>query len=125
MGESEFTFAEARVRLEDIVAQVRKKDMSLESGLDLLEEGVCLANACTEQIDQSEWRSLAEEEVAESTAEVTAEDVVSASAAGDAGAPEPTGGGDVPEPSEDRAPEPDDDRETAAPGDDGAPEPAT
>ena len=56
MGDAEYTFAQARARLEDIVGQVRKKDMSLESSLDLLEEGVRLANACTEQIDQSEWR---------------------------------------------------------------------
>jgi glutaredoxin len=32
--------AEARARLEEIVAQVRKKDVSLEKSLDLLEEGV-------------------------------------------------------------------------------------
>jgi exodeoxyribonuclease VII small subunit len=61
MGDTEYTFATARTRLEDIVTEVRKKDLSLESSLDLLEEGVRLANTCTEQIDQSEWRSLAEE----------------------------------------------------------------
>jgi exodeoxyribonuclease VII small subunit len=61
MGDAEYTFAQARARLEDIVGQVRKKDMSLEHSLDLLEEGVRLASACTEQIDQSEWRALAEE----------------------------------------------------------------
>lgn len=61
MGDAEYTFAQARARLEDIVGQVRKKDMSLEQSLDLLEEGVRLASACTEQIDQSEWRALAEE----------------------------------------------------------------
>ncbi len=61
MGDSEYTFAQARARLEDIVGQVRKKDMSLEHSLDLLEEGVRLASACTEQIDQSEWRALAGE----------------------------------------------------------------
>jgi len=66
MGDAENTFAQARVRLEDIVSQVRKKDMSLESSLDLLEEGVRLANACTEQIDQSEWRTVAEDAQAES-----------------------------------------------------------
>jgi exodeoxyribonuclease VII small subunit len=65
MGDTEYTFAQARTRLEDIVTEVRKKDLSLESSLDLLEEGVRLANSCTEQIDQSEWRSVSEEAQAE------------------------------------------------------------
>jgi hypothetical protein len=34
---------------------VRKKDTSLEKSLDLLEEGVRLANACTELIDHQDW----------------------------------------------------------------------
>jgi exodeoxyribonuclease VII small subunit len=61
MADVEYTFAQARARLEDIVGQVRKKDLSLEKSLDLLEEGVRLANACTEHIDHSEWRTVAEE----------------------------------------------------------------
>lgn len=61
MADAEYTFAQARARLEDIVGQVRKKDVSLETSLDLLEEGVRLANACTEHIDHTEWRSVAEE----------------------------------------------------------------
>ena len=61
MADADYTFAQARTRLEDIVAQVRKKDVSLEKSLDLLEEGVRLANACTEHIDQSEWRSVVAE----------------------------------------------------------------
>ena len=61
MGDAEYTFAQARARLEDIVGQVRKKDVSLEHSLDLLEEGVRLAGVCTEQIDQSEWRAASEE----------------------------------------------------------------
>ena len=61
MADVEYTFAQARARLEDIVGQVRKKDLSLEQSLDLLEEGVRLANACTEHIDHSEWRTVAEE----------------------------------------------------------------
>jgi exodeoxyribonuclease VII small subunit len=50
-----YSFSTARARLEDIVAQVRKKDTSLEKSLDLLEEGVKLANACTELIDHQDW----------------------------------------------------------------------
>ena len=41
------------------MAQVRKKDTSLEKSLDLLEEGVRLANACTEQIDHADWGGTA------------------------------------------------------------------
>ena len=55
MPDTEYTFAEARSRLEDIVSEVRKKDMPLEASLDLLEEGVRLANACTELIDHQDW----------------------------------------------------------------------
>jgi exodeoxyribonuclease VII small subunit len=53
-------FAQARARLDEIVGQVRKKDTSLEQSLDLLEEGVRLANQCTELVDHSEWRTTAD-----------------------------------------------------------------
>ncbi len=59
-------FAQARARLEEIVVQVRKKDTSLEQSLDLLEEGVRLANQCTELVDHAEWKSS---EAAEGDAE--------------------------------------------------------
>lgn len=62
MADERYTFAQARTRLEDIVVQVRKKDVSLETSLDLLEEGVRLANICTELSDHSEWRAVAEEQ---------------------------------------------------------------
>ncbi|MEI7814260.1 MAG: exodeoxyribonuclease VII small subunit [Coriobacteriia bacterium] len=55
MADESYSFTTARTRLEDIVVQVRKKDTSLEKSLDLLEEGVRLANACTEMIDQADW----------------------------------------------------------------------
>lgn len=59
MTDESYSFSTARARLEDIVAQVRKKDTSLEKSLDLLEEGVRLANACTELIDHQDWVSVA------------------------------------------------------------------
>ncbi len=65
-------FAQARARLEEIVVQVRKKDTSLEQSLDLLEEGVRLANQCTELVDHAEWRpsiDQTETDGAEETAE--------------------------------------------------------
>lgn len=55
MAEENQSFANTRSRLEEIVSQVRKKDTSLEKSLDLLEEGVRLANQCTELIDHADW----------------------------------------------------------------------
>lgn len=57
MVDESHSFAKTRVRLEEIVAQVRKKDTSLEKSLDLLEEGVRLANQCTELIDHADWEA--------------------------------------------------------------------
>ncbi len=57
MADEKDTFETARVRLEEIAAQVKRKDISLERSLDLLEEGVRLANACTEQIDHAQWHA--------------------------------------------------------------------
>ncbi|MCL2680404.1 MAG: exodeoxyribonuclease VII small subunit [Coriobacteriia bacterium] len=58
------TYKEAKEQLDDIVVQVRKKDVSLEKSLDLLEEGVVLANRCTELIDQAAWDELTDASVA-------------------------------------------------------------
>lgn len=57
MPEESYSFSSSRVRLEEIVTQVRKKDTSLEKSLDLLEEGVRLANQCTELIDHADWEA--------------------------------------------------------------------
>jgi len=57
MPEDSYSFTAARTRLEEIVSQVRKKDTSLEKSLDLLEEGVRLANQCTELIDHADWEA--------------------------------------------------------------------
>lgn len=57
MADETYGFSQARVRLEEIVSAVRKKDTSLEKSLDLLEEGVRLANQCTELIDHADWEA--------------------------------------------------------------------
>lgn len=57
MTDETYSFDQARVRLEEIASQVKRKDTSLEQSLDLLEEGVRLANMCTEQIDHTQWRA--------------------------------------------------------------------
>ena len=51
MTEDRDTYDATKARLEDIVVAVRRKDTSLEKSIDLLEEGVRLANLCTEQVD--------------------------------------------------------------------------
>ena len=44
------TFGEVRARLDEIVTEVRSKDISLEKSLDLYEEAIRLGNRCAELI---------------------------------------------------------------------------
>jgi exodeoxyribonuclease VII small subunit len=91
MSDEPHSFSTARVRLDEIVSQVRKKDTSLEKSLDLLEEGVRLANACTELIDQTDWVSGSEQSPVEMTdAPATAADGAAADSGDAPGAPEAT-----------------------------------
>lgn len=57
MTDERYTFESTRVRLDEILVAVRKKDTSLEQSLELLEEGVRLANMCNELIDQTSWKA--------------------------------------------------------------------
>ena len=82
------SYSEAKARLDDIVKQVRAKDVSLERSLDLLEEGVRLANQCTELIDQTRWEDEAEE-AEEDAAEEAATEEDAASAIDEAKGEEP------------------------------------
>ena len=59
MSEETYTFEQARARLEEIAKQA--KGAGLEQALDLLEEGVQLANVCTEKIDHTRWRDEVDE----------------------------------------------------------------
>jgi exodeoxyribonuclease VII small subunit len=61
MSDERSTFETTKARLEDIVLQVRRKDVSLEQSLDMLEEAVRLVNQCNDLIDQTSWRSDAAE----------------------------------------------------------------
>jgi len=63
MTDERSTFETTKARLEDIVVQVRRKDVSLEQSLDMLEEAVRLVNQCNELIDQTSWRAPADEAV--------------------------------------------------------------
>jgi exodeoxyribonuclease VII small subunit len=57
MSDDRSTFETTRARLEDIVVQVRRKDVSLEQSLDMLEEAVRLVNQCNDLIDQTSFRA--------------------------------------------------------------------
>ncbi len=56
MQGDDITFERALRRLQEIVDLVKKKEISLEKSLDFLEEGVQLANFCTERIDHTRWQ---------------------------------------------------------------------
>lgn len=58
---SELSFEDALERLDAIVLEVKRDDVSLDKSLELLEEGVRLANACTEKTDHSYWREELED----------------------------------------------------------------
>ena len=60
MTDEAMGYAQAKEQLDGIVSEVRRKDVSLEKSLDLLEEGVRLANRCTELIDQAAWDDMAD-----------------------------------------------------------------
>jgi exodeoxyribonuclease VII small subunit len=85
MSDERSTFEVTRARLEDIVTQARRKDVSLEQSLDLLEEAVRLVNQCNELIDQTSFRATVEgdgaaEQAGGVDAEEAAESVAGAAA---------------------------------------------
>ncbi len=67
------TFTEVRARLEEIVGQVRSKEISLEKSLDLFDEAIRLGNNCFELIDRVDFSP---EEVAASGSENVAPEEV-------------------------------------------------
>ncbi len=62
------SFGEVRARLDEIVAEVRNKDLSLEKSLDLYEEAIKLGNKCAELVDKPDFT---EEEAAQLTAQAS------------------------------------------------------
>jgi exodeoxyribonuclease VII small subunit len=76
MSDDRSTFENTRARLEDIVGQVRRKDVSLEQSLDLLEEAVRLVNQCNDLIDQTSFRAPAADASEERVPDLTVTDVV-------------------------------------------------
>jgi exodeoxyribonuclease VII small subunit len=49
------SYARTRERLEEIVTQVKAKDMPLEKSLDLYEEALRLGSVCAEMIDRTDF----------------------------------------------------------------------
>ncbi|MGN0073235.1 MAG: exodeoxyribonuclease VII small subunit [Coriobacteriales bacterium] len=49
------SFSEVRARLDEIVTEVRKKELSLEKSLDLYEEAIKLGNRAAELVDKPEF----------------------------------------------------------------------
>ena len=56
MTSGDLSFNDALSRLEEIVVKVKNEDLSLDDSLELLEEGVKLANICTEKTDHTRWQ---------------------------------------------------------------------
>jgi exodeoxyribonuclease VII small subunit len=88
MSDDRSTFETTRARLEDIVVQVRRKDVSLEQSLDMLEEAVRLVNQCNELIDQTSFRAPAVAEAGTEAGEAAAEVAAQPAAAVETAAPD-------------------------------------
>jgi exodeoxyribonuclease VII small subunit len=73
MSDDRSTFETTKARLEDIVVQVRRKDVSLEQSLDMLEEAVRLVNQCNDLIDQTSFKSASEAAAVEADAATEAD----------------------------------------------------
>lgn len=85
------TFTEVRARLDQIVAEVRKKDLSLEKSLDLYEEAIALGNRCAELVDKPDFSP---EELA-ALASNTDEETAAEAAQNEVGADTPQDGEDA------------------------------
>jgi exodeoxyribonuclease VII small subunit len=77
------SYARTRERLEEIVTQVKAKDMPLEKSLDLYEEALRLGSACAEMIDRTDFSTeelesidvLADEDADEDIADELVEEI--------------------------------------------------
>jgi len=53
--DSQSSFNKTRERLEEIVTQIKAKDLPLEKSLDLYEEALRLGSECAEMIDRTDF----------------------------------------------------------------------
>ena len=109
MSERQQTFSELRARLDEIVVEVRDKELSLEKSLDLYEEAIKLGNRCAELVDKPDYTD--EEAVRAAEALAGSAPAVSLSGAAQPAREEGTGGeeGGAPAACELDAAEPGDD----------------
>lgn len=66
------TFGEITERLDDIVTQVRDKDVSLERSLDLFDEAIALGSKAVSLVDATDFSPEEEARLAETPAEAAA-----------------------------------------------------
>ena len=77
------TFDEITSRLDEIAREVRRKDLPLESSLDLFDEAVALASKAVDLVDT---QAPTEQELAEAAAAEAAQSAQAPQAGGDADA---------------------------------------
>lgn len=67
------TFGQISDRLDDIVAAVRDKDISLERSLDLFDEAIALGSKAVDMVDATDFSPEEEARLAEAASESVAE----------------------------------------------------
>jgi exodeoxyribonuclease VII small subunit len=95
MADQAYSFEQVRARLDEIVVAVRKKDISLDASLELLEESVRLVNRCNDLVDQVGVAAVPEDEADAEAQDAGAETQGEAAGGGSieaAGDPEPEPG---------------------------------
>ena len=80
------TFGQITDRLDDIVAQVRDKDVSLERSLDLFDEAIALGSKAVSLVDTTDFSPEEEARLAESQSDASSDAATEDS-------PEPEGDG--------------------------------
>lgn len=65
----DLTFEAARTRLEEIIDRVKNREADLDESIELLEEGVRMANLCTEKLAEDAALTAADDESRESAAD--------------------------------------------------------
>ena len=81
------TFGDITERLDDIVAQVRDKDVSLERSLDLFDEAIALGSKAVSLVDATDFSPEEEARLAEDQASEAADEKDAQADASEAGAP--------------------------------------
>jgi exodeoxyribonuclease VII small subunit len=56
--DEKISYQEAFKKLEKIAEEIQSDDLDIDKSLDLLEEGVKLANICTKEITSIDWKQI-------------------------------------------------------------------